>query len=399
MRGLHRLTTRGVTSAIAGRHSDGGGLYLVVDPSGARRWSFMYWRNKKPTEIGLGSIVQGVTLAMARDRAAACRLLLAHGGNPKDWRRDNSVPKFGPFGEDVIASLEGGWRDKRHKGQWQASLRTYCAKLADKAVDAITTEDVVAVLRPIWSTKATTAGRVRSRIEKILDAAKANGYRQGENPARWRGHLDNLLAKRPRLERGHYPAMPWTDVAAFVAELQGSDKTSARLLEFTILTAARTKESRDAEWSEFDLKAKIWTVPAVRMKGGREHRVPLTERACAIVAAMAEAKLSNYVFPGYKPGQHLTDDVMQTLLERMVDADYTVHGFRSTFKDWATECTSFPNDISEAALAHLTGDEVERAYRRTDALERRRELMEAWGRFLEGEKVSNVVTLSRAARS
>ncbi|MFM9941245.1 MAG: tyrosine-type recombinase/integrase [Hyphomicrobiaceae bacterium] len=395
-RGLHRLSARTVATAKAGRHSDGGGLYLVVDPSSARRWAFMFWRDKKPTEIGLGSLMQGVSLPMARERAAECRRLLAEGQSPRGWRQpEKAVTTFAAVAEDVIASLESGWRNDKHRAQWRSTIATYCGSIAAKPVDEITTEDVLKVLQPIWTTKAETASRLRGRIEKVLDAAKAKGLREGENPARWRGHLDNLLAKRQKLQRGHHAAMPWSDLPAFLARLRKREAVAALALEFTILTAARTGEVLGARWDEIDREARIWTVPADRMKAGREHRVPLTDRACQIVGDLSRAPLGEFVFPGARSGRPLSGMAMEMLLRRM-DADaFTVHGFRSSFKTWATEMTSFPNELSEAALAHVTGDRVERAYRRTDALERRRELMGAWGRFLEGDAVGNVVPLVR----
>jgi integrase len=393
-RGLHRLSARTVATARAGRHSDGGGLYLVVDKSGSRRWAFIIWRDRRPSEIGLGSILQGVSLVMARERAAECRRLLADGKNPRDWRRPvNSVPTFAEEAEDVISALETAWRNAKHRAQWRSTVATYCGPILKKPVDEITTEDVLHILRPIWTTKNETASRVRGRIEKILDAAKAKGHRDGENPARWRGHLDHLLAKRQKLTRGHLPAMPWADVPSFVQRLREREATAALALEFTILTAARTGETLGARWDEIDWETRIWTVPANRMKAGREHRVPLSDHVMEILTSLNEARISSYVFPGNRADRPLSNMAMEMLMRRM-DADaFTVHGFRSSFKDWATEATTFPNEISEAALAHLTGDQVERAYRRTDALERRRELMDAWARFIEGDAVGKIVPL------
>lgn len=391
-RGLHRLAPRSVTAAKPGRLSDGGGLYLIVDKSGAQRWAFMYWRDRKPSEIGLGSVLQGVSLPMARDRAAECRRLLASGGDPRKWRQEKQAPTFSVLAEDVIASLEDGWRNEKHKAQWRSTIKAYCKPIASTAVDKITTEDVLKVLKPIWSTKAETASRLRGRIEKVLDAARAKGHRDGENPARWRGHLDHLLAKQQKLTRGHHAAMPWAEVPPFIGRLRQREAMAAKALEFTILTAARTGETLGALWSEIDLQAKVWTLPPERMKAGREHRVPLSDRACSILKELVKAKTSEFVFPGRKKDRSISNMGMEMLMRRM-DADvYTVHGFRSAFKTWATEATSFPNELSEAALAHVTGDRVERAYRRTDALERRRKLMTAWARFLEG---GNVVPMRR----
>lgn len=393
-RALHRLAPRSVTTAKAGRHSDGGGLYLIVDKPvdddtpGARRWAFMYWRDRKASEIGLGSPVKGVTLPMARDRAAECRRLLAEGGDPRQWRpEEKQVPNFETMAEEVITSLESGWRNDKHIYQWRATIKTYCKLIATTAVDKVTTEDVLKVLRPIWSTKTETATRVRGRIERILDAAKAQGYRDGENPARWRGHLDNLLAKPQKLARGHHASMPWAELPAFIKGLREREAMAGKALEFTILTAARTNETLGARWDEIDLEAKIWTLPALRMKAGREHRVPLTDRAVAILKELEKAKTGELVFPGRKVDRQLSGMAMEMLLRRMEANAYTVHGFRSSFKTWATEATSFPNELSEQALAHVTGNQVERAYRRTDVLERRRKLMAAWAGYLEGNVV------------
>lgn len=393
-RTLNRLAPRSVTTAKPGRHSDGGGLYLIVDKPvdedtpGARRWAFMWWVGRKGSEIGLGSPMKGVTLPMARERAGECRRLLAEGGNPRLWNApEKVVPNFETFAEEVISSLEAGWRNAKHTYQWRATIKSYCKSIATKAVNEIDTEAVLKVLRPIWSTKTETAVRLRGRIERILDAAKAQGYRTGENPARWRGHLDNLLAKPQKLARGHHASMPWADLAAFVVELRGREAMAAKALEFTILTAARTGEVLGARWDEIDLEAKVWTVPAVRMKAGREHRVPLTDRAVEMLKELAKAKTGELVFPGRKVDRQLSGMAMEMLLRRMDANAYTVHGFRSSFKTWATEATQFPNELSEQALAHVTGNQVERAYRRTDVLERRRKLMDAWARFVEGGNV------------
>lgn len=392
-RALHRLAPRSVTTAKAGRHSDGGGLYLIVDKSGARRWAFMYWQGRKGAEIGLGSPLKAVTLPMARERAGECRRLLAEGSDPRRWNAAaKPVPDFQKMAEDVIAALESGWRNDKHTYQWRATIKTYCKPIAATAVNEVTTEDVLKVLRPIWATKTETATRLRGRIERILDAAKAQGYRDGENPARWRGHLDNLLAKPQKLARGHHASMPWADLPAFIVELRLREAMAARALEFAILTAARTGETLGARWDEIDLEAKVWTVPAVRMKAGREHRVPLTNRAVEMLKELAKSKTGELVFPGRKVDGQLSGMAMEMLLRRMDANAYTVHGFRSSFKTWATEQTSFPNELSEQALAHVTGNQVERAYRRTDVLERRRKLMDAWARFVEG---GNVVAMRK----
>jgi integrase len=389
-RGLNRLSARTVTTAKSGRHSDGGGLYLVVDKSGARRWAFIFWRDRRPTEIGLGSVTRGVSLTTARERAAECRRLLAEGQSPRDWRLPQKiVPTFAELAEEVIAALESGWRNDKHRAQWRSTIVTYCGLLAGKPVDTIETEEVLRVLRPIWTTKPETASRLRGRIEKVLDAATAKGHRRGENPARWRGHLDTLLAKRQKLTRGHHPAMPWPEIPRFIARLRERIAVAALALEFTILTAAR--------WAEVDFEERVWTVPAGRMKAGRPHRVPILDRACAILQMLADAPVGAFVFPGAKSGRPLSGMAMEMLLRRMDAHAFTVHGFRSSFKTWAVEMTAFPNELSEAALAHVTGGRVEQAYKRTDVLERRRELMQAWAQYLESEMMARNVVPFRAA--
>jgi len=250
---------------------------------------------------------------------------------------------------------------------------------------------VLGVLAPIWQTKQETASRVRGRIERVLDAAKAKGLRSGENPARWRGHLDHLLSKRRKLARGHHPAMPYPDVPAFMAALGERDAVAALALRFTILTAARSGEVLGARWSEIDRTTKTWVVPAERMKAGREHRVPLTDRACEILDALQAVRSGDYVFPGQPQGRPLSSMAMEMLLRRMKVESATVHGFRSSFRDWAGEATAFPREIAESALAHTVGDATERAYRRGDALEKRRLLMDAWARFVGAEQGEVIV--------
>ena len=272
-----------------------------------------------------------------------------------------------------------------------ASLAAYAASLGDKPVDTITTDDVLTVLNPIWTEKSETASRVRGRIEKILDAAKAKGYRQGENPARWRGHLDHLLPKQSKITRGHYAAMPYESVPAFVRRLRESDSVAALALEFCILTAARSGEVLGARWSEIDLDKKIWTVPAHRMKAGREHRVPLPECAVAILRQLAEIKTGDLVFPGQRKDRPLSD----AALRRMKIEGVTVHGFRSSFRDWAGNETHFPRDLIETGLAHVIGDKAELAYRRSDALEKRRKLMEAWANYCDPTRTAKVLQMRR----
>ena len=252
---------------------------------------------------------------------------------------------------------------------------------------------MLAVLKPIWTTKAETASRVRGRIEKVLDAAKAKGFREGENPARWRGHLDHLLPKPLKLARGHHAAMPYEEVAGFVGELMKREASAALALELCILTAARSGEILGLRWSEIDFDKKIWTVPAERMKAGREHRVPLSSRAIAILRQLQKFKAGEFVFPGQARNKPLSNMAMEMVLRRMKVADATVHGFRSSFRDWAGNVSTFPREVVETALAHVIGDKAEQAYRRRDALEKRRKLMEAWAAYCESKKAGNVVQI------
>jgi integrase len=277
------------------------------------------------------------------------------------------------------------------------TLAVYAEPLRAKPVDKIETADVLAVLQPIWQAKPETASRLRGRIERILNAAKAKGYRTGENPAAWRGHLETLLPKPSRLSRGHHAAMRYQDVPAFVAKLRERAAVAGLALEFAILTAARSGEILGARWFEIDLDAEVWTIPTERMKAAREHRVPLSDPALAILRKVNEAKVSDYVFPGQRSGKPLSVMALEMMLRRMGIENATVHGFRSAFRDWAGNETHFPRELAEHALAHLIGDKAEQAYRRSDALARRRELMDAWARHCEGGAAENVFAFKRPA--
>jgi integrase len=290
--------------------------------------------------------------------------------------------------------MSSSWRNAKHRSQWTMTLTVYCGPLRSKPVAEVGIEDVLTVLQPLWTAKPETASRLRGRIERVLDFARARGQRSGENPARWRGHLDALLPKRAKLTRGHHKAMPFDDVPAFMSSLRERDGVAPLALEFAILTAARSGEVLGARWDEINLDAGLWTVPAARMKGSRAHRVPLSERAVEILRQMEQARISEFVFPGLKHNRPLSGMALEMVLRRM-KVDVTVHGFRSAFRDWAGERTTFPREIAEAALAHLVGDAVERAYRRGDALEKRRRLMDAWARFCEPKESADVITIRR----
>jgi integrase len=394
-RKINRLNARAVATVTKrGRHADGGGLYLSISPNGGRRWVFLYRWHGKPTEIGFGS-ARDVTLARAREFASQARARLAEGLNPKDARRRSEGATFGECADRLIEAMRPSWRNGKHAAQWEMTLRDYAAALRRLPVDKITTDDVLSVLKPLWNEKAETASRLRGRIERVLDAAKAQGLRSGENPARWRGHLDQLLPKRQRLTRGHHAAMDYTDVPAFMAELQARQAIASLALEFTILTAARSGEVLGARWDEFDLDRAVWTIPATRMKAGREHRVPLSRRALKIIKAMHQARNGDFVFPGHKPGKPLSVMALEMVLRRMRIDDATVHGFRSAFRDWAAECTNFPNEVCEAALAHVIENKAEAAYRRGDLFDKRRKLMEAWTTYCATPKTGKIVTFRR----
>lgn len=389
-----RLSARKVETAKPGKHSDGGNLYLVVSPSGARKWILRFTWRGRPKEMGLGSAAS-VPLGEARERAAHARQMIARGLNPIDERkRDRDIPTFGDLADDVRESLSARFRNEKHRAQWKSTLLTYAAPLRTKPVDTITTDDVLTVLKPIWITKAETASRVRGRIEKVLDAAKAKGYRDGENPARWKGHLDHLLPSSTKLARGHHPAMDYAKVPAFIAKLRSRQSMAAMALEVCILTAARSGEILGMQWTEVDLDKKLWTVPANRMKAAREHRVPLSARALTIVKKLNEVRQGNFVFPGQKPDKPLSNMAMGMVLRRMKIAGATVHGFRSSFRDWAGNESTYPREVAESALAHVVGDQTEQAYRRGDALDKRRKLMDEWTSYCEMKPVKKAKAIN-----
>lgn len=402
-RQVKKLNARQVASlGEDGRYSDGGGLYFVVGPGASRRWVFMFRWNGKLKEMGLGGL-SSVSLADARAKAEEARRTLAASRNPIDEKRAQEAARdaavtFGAFADALVNDISHGFRNEKHKAQWAMTLTTYAAPLRDMKLDAIDTGGVLSVLQPIWQTKNETASRLRGRIERVLDAAKAKGLRTGENPARWRGHLDKLLPKRQKLTRGHHAAMPYEDVPAFIGRLRTPPSVSALALEFCVLTAARSGEVLGARWDEINLDAKIWIVSGQRMKAGREHRVPLSARALAILAQMERVRTGDNVFPGQRRGKPLSSMALEMVLRRLKIENATVHGFRSAFRDWAGETTSFPREVAETALAHAVGDQTERAYRRGDALEKRRKLMDAWARFLEPKEATNVVAMKRTVR-
>jgi len=415
-RPINILVAKQVQTLPPGRHGDGGGLYLLVRDSGSRFWLFRYKVDGKMREMGLGpaSGSGAVTLADARAKAADLMKQVRAKVDPLEARAREAAAKqaeakaalirgktFEQVAKAYIASKEAGWRNDKHRAQWGSTLETYAyPTIGEMPVADIEADHVEAILKPIWTTKPETASRVRGRIEMVLDYAHALKWRVGENPARWRGHMANLLPARGKVARvQHHSALPWAEMGDFMAELRKREASSARALEFAILTAARSGEVFGARWCELDLVNKLWTVPGERMKAGRDHKVPLSPAALAVVQAMAivrpkdDNKGQAFVFPGAKAGSPLSGMSMIVLLRRMNPATetrparwrdpasgepVTPHGFRSTFRDWVAESTSFAGEIAEAALAHVVGDKVEAAYRRGDLFEKRRKLMEAW---------------------
>jgi integrase len=383
-RARNKLNVKQVAAlAEPGVYSDGGGLYLRVRESG-RSWYFIGTFAGKRIELGLGGALD-VTLAKARERAAEIRALLVDGKDPRLERKlakRRQTDTFGKFTEALIDDIEGGFKNPKHRQQWRNTLKTYAKSIYDLPVAAVTTEHVLAVLQPIWLSKPETASRVRGRIERVLDAAKIKGLRSGDNPARGRGHLDLLLPKRGKAEVKHHAALPFGQISAFLTALKQRPGTSARALEFVILTAARSGEVRGMTWGEVDFGPRIWTVPSERMKAGFTHEVPLNDAAIDLLTSIKPdgAEAEAIVFPAPRGGM-MSDMALSQLLKRMDRPDITVHGFRSTFRDWAGETTQFGREEIEMALAHTVQSATERAYRRGRALDKRRELMAAWAAY------------------
>lgn len=347
------------------------------------------WTQKRPdgsrkfTDMSLGAY-PAVSLVLARNKAQECREQLACGINPLE-ARNKAARMFGEVADDFIATMRSEWSNEKHVRQWVQTLEVYCASIRQTPVDAITTEHVLVVLNPIWHTKSETASRLRARIERVLDFATVKGWRSGDNPARWKGHLQNVLPTRKRVAKRHWPALSYADIPVFMVKLKERPAIAARALELTILTAARTSEVLLATWEEIDFDAGVWVVPAMRMKMRKEHKVPLVGRSLEVVQAMQTAATSDYIFPGQRKGRPLSNMSLSMLLRRMEYNDITVHGFRSTFRDWVGDKTDFPREVAEAALAHKVGNAVELAYRRSDALEKRRKLMAAWSEYCEAD--------------
>ena len=374
-----------------GMYHDGAGLYLQVSTRGAKSWIYRFMLNGRPREMGLGPLT-ALSLAAARKRAAKCRELRLDGIDPIEARKEQRDQRrleaaramtFDMCAAAYVDAHKAGWKNSKHAKQWPRTLATYAGPVfGSLPVQAIDVALVMKSLEPIWRSKPETASRLRGRIEAVLDWATVRGYRRGENPARWRGHLDKLLPARSKIRKvEHHPALPYAEIAEFIKALRDQEGVAARALEFLILTAARSGEVIGAQWDEVDLEEGVWIVPGTRMKAGREHRVPLSGAALAILEQSRQMRESEFVFPGSKRGKPLSDMSMLAMLKRMGRDDLTAHGFRSTFRDWAAERTNFPREVVEMALAHTIESKVEAAYRRGDLFQKRRQLMEGWARF------------------
>jgi integrase len=374
-----------------GRYGDGSGLWLQVRSPQNRSWLFRYMMVGKARWLGLGD-ESVVSLAMARLKAAKAREAISNGIDPltlkqaekEAAKKASSANTFDEVKELFLTAQGPGWRNEKHRNQWRSTLATYATpKIGSKRIDTLTTDEILSVLEPIWTTKTETASRLRGRIESILNYARARGLRSGENPARWRGHLDHILAPKAQVSLvRHHPALAWADLPQFIDALSREEGTAAKAFLLLILTATRTTEVTDAHWGEIDIPAKTWTIPASRMKAGREHRVPLSDAAVAVLNAVQSLKREDgWVFPGTKKKQHLSNMAFLMMLRRMERHDITAHGFRSTFREWAAEKTSYPREIAEAALAHSNKDKVEAAYLRSDHFAQRTALMDDWSAF------------------
>jgi integrase len=371
-----------------GIYGDGDGLFLRVRKGGSRQWFFIWKRSGKRTEIGLGGYGQGtapVSLALAREKAEVIRNKLARGEDPRSERKPARVVTFADCMEGLLKTKADDWTNDKHRAQWEMTLREYAKPLHDLPIADIVMGDVKECLLPHWQERPETADRLRSRIMAVVDYGIAHGWRTAGNPARWRGLLDKVMPKRQKLTRGHHAALAYADAGKMMAKLRESSGTAARAVEFITLTVARTGEARGATFAEIDAEARTWTVPAERMKAGKEHVVPLSDRALAIVEIMRQRATGDLIFGGGVDGRPISDTAMTKAL-RLASPDKaaTLHGLRSMFRDWCGDQTDTPREVAEEALAHQVGNAVERAYRRGDALEKRRALMEAWATYCEG---------------
>lgn len=400
----HKLTDSKIKALTKpGVHGDGDGLYLRVQQTGSKSWIFIWRRFGNRREIGLGPYGSGsghVSLAAARAKAQEARDIVGAGGDPKTELAERKAAvktaTFGKIADEYIQAMTSKWKSEKTLAKWKRFAETHAKPIRGVPIKDVSTDDVLKIIRPMWAEKPETAGNVRECAKLVLDHAKARGLRSGNNPAEWRGHLDQMLPPPKKLVRGHHAAMPFADVSAFMKKLAAITGVGARALEFTIYTAARSGETRGASWSEIDFEAKVWTVPPERMKSNREHRVPLSAPAVKILKDMKERATGDLVFPGARGSSPLSDMSLAKALKAAGGEDFTVHGFRSSFRDWVGNATNFQREVAEAALAHAVGDHVERAYRRGDALDKRRRLMDAWANYVGGAS-SSVIKLERAS--
>lgn len=417
-----KLTATGVRSLVApGRYTDGDGLHLYVRSPEQRAWVLRYMVAGRSRDMGLGAY-PATTLAEAREGVVEARKLLRQGMDPLDVRKVSEAEKIGAAfrtfraaAEELIADKGKGWRNPKHRAQWASTLETYAfPAFGNRPVQDVDSEAVMQVLRPLWERAPETGSRLRGRIEAVLDAATARGWRTGENPARWKGHLASRLPSPRKVKATeHHPALPWGDVASFLAELRQREGVGARAVELVILTACRSGEVRGMRWGEVDWDAAVWTIPGKRMKAGKPHRVPLSAAAVVLLRRLhaGQPGTAALVFPGAKTGSALSDMSLTAVLRRMntvadgqtppwrdgaTGEPITVHGFRSTFRVWAGERTPYPREVVEAALAHTLKDKVEAAYQRSDLMERRRPLMEEWATFCAATDRSGTVVPIRA---
>jgi integrase len=383
----HVLTVKKIAADKSLKLRDGGGLWLVTKGTG-RYWIFNYSLHGRRREMGLGPL-HSVTLADAREAAQIAREKVRAGIDPirakhEDQAASPAVVLFGTYADQFIdrAVKAGKWRGAKTEARWRNAMTNHAAAIRGRPIGDIDIQDIKKVLEPIWGRKQETAEKLRESIERVLDAARVDGHRTGENPAAWKGNLEHILHKPNKLVAArHHASMPHEDVAAFMRSLSKVKGVGARALEFTILTAARSGEARGAVWGEIDMDAAVWTIPAIRMKSGKVHRVPLSDAALAVLKVMKAQSVNDLVFPGVRAGKPLSDMSLAKALKSAGAAAYTVHGFRSTFRDWATEIAHAPREIAEAALSHAVGDAVERSYARSDAIERRRALMAEWAQY------------------
>jgi len=388
-----------------GTYEDGDGLRLVIKKTGRKYWVMRFQLNGKRRDMSLGAYTD-VSLKAARSKTAIHRERISNGIDPIDAANNEREAKqttalieaakqikFDSVAADYIAAHRPGWKNAKHAQQWENTLNTYASPfIGELSPGEITTEQVLRVLQPIWTVKPETASRVRNRIELVLDAAKARRLREGENPARWRGHLDKLLPKREKVQAvKHHPALPWSELPAFMAKLNKLDKVTFKAMQMTILTACRTSEVLGATWDEVDLEARVWAVPAERMKMRKEHRVPLSDALVELLEQLPRYEDNQHLFPGMKTGKPLSNMAMLMGLRHIKRTDLTMHGFRSTFRDWAGECTPHPRDVCEQALAHSLGNAVEAAYRRGDLFEKRRTLMDDWAHYITSAPTEKVI--------